>query len=100
MTKHWFCDDPEGEGYTTFATEAEALAEAAACIEGWKGYGNEWPEEIYAITVGRVMYVARQIKKMRCVEGCHEAHDYHCEVAMRPISMPKEPIQEPAPCSP
>ena len=88
--KPWYCDDVEGEGVTWHATEADALAHAASCIVEWNT-ADGWTVEVEEIVVGCVTYRARQVNKARCEDGCHGLHDYHCDVAMRPLGIPEEP---------
>ncbi len=93
----YFCNDVEGQGWTWHATEAEALAEAARCIAEWQG--EEWPPEAEAIYVGQVTHRSRQVNKTPCAEGCHDADDWHCDIAMRVLDATQEPWsqQEPTP---
>lgn len=94
--KNWFCNDPDGEGITTHATETDALHEAKACIEAWRGEGLECPLEVLDITVGRITHRAQEVNIQRpngpldaeCkdLDGqqWHGLDDYRCNVEMRP----------------
>lgn len=97
-THRWFCDDQDGEGMTWYATEAEALAQAALCIDAWLSEDG-WPPEVECIYVGQITHRAMQVNKrlrdLEYIEGGEEipqqVGDYVCDVAMRPIDTPEEP---------
>lgn len=102
--KPWFCNDVEGEGWSWHATAAEAMDEAARCIQEWRT-GDGWAPEAEEIYVGCVTHCAMQVNKEACPEEttdtldgpytsqCHGPHDYHCDVAMRPFGTPEEPVK-------
>lgn len=102
LAEPWFCDDPDGEGLTWWATEAEALKNAEECIAAWKQDGEEWPSEV-DIIVGCATYRAQQVNIQRpSSELDDEGFDsegvywprlddyYRCDYAMQPLgNMPK-----------
>jgi hypothetical protein len=55
----WLVWDPE-EGCETFATEADALAEAASRIERFMDDGS-WDEEVEEVTVARITHTAERV---------------------------------------
>jgi hypothetical protein len=54
----WLVWDPE-EGCETFATEADALAEAASRIERFMG--DSWDEEVEEVTVAKITHTAERV---------------------------------------
>jgi hypothetical protein len=95
MQNNWFCDDHDGEGLTWHATEAQALARAAACIAHWRDDGEDWPEEVESVCVGMVTHRAQQTNITRPAlpldadgddqQGVHweSDEDYRCEYGMQ-----------------
>jgi len=56
--KPYFVHDPEGDGFTFFATEQERDEYAKECIEGYLDDG--WSEEVVFVIGGKVTHQAKQ----------------------------------------
>ena len=96
MRTRYFMHDPESSP-EFFATEAGALAAAAAAIEMRRQLNDEWPDDIDEIYVGMVTHVTRQANRVdRPADldehGCtpdgeywDRSIDYTCDYVMQAI---------------
>ena len=98
LAEPWFCEDPDGEGLTWWATEAQALKNAEECIAAWRQDGEEWPPEVADIIVGCATHRAQQVNIQRpSSELDDEGFDsevvhwpnmdeyYRCDYEMQPL---------------
>lgn len=61
----WFVFDPDGNGFVTYETEAEARAVAQECIDEWRNVAiadREWSDYVDGLCWGKISEAATRVE--------------------------------------
>ena len=103
--KHWifspdrpyFVHDPEGDGFSYYATEEERDKHAEECIQEYLDDG--WSEEVVFVMAGKITHRATQVDLEKRPDNLDEDNldeegnywdsdwDYKCNYELRPIEV-------------
>ena len=96
--KPWFAYCPD-QGLMAFGTEAEAIEQAADCIDDWLDGDSGWDEQVGQVFVGRATQISTQVDRVDRPDeseidedGCDEDgnhwggdYEYFCNYKVQPV---------------